>query len=73
MALSARTTIRLSGVPDAEPPRLTGPTTQIDVFTSVTYTATEPLPPGSRAVLADLRGERVTLAPTGLEAVFAPR
>jgi hypothetical protein len=71
VGLSAPTTIRLSGVPDAEPPRLTGPTTQIDVFTSVTYTATEPLPPNSRVVLADLRGERVTLAPGALEAVFS--
>jgi hypothetical protein len=71
VALSAPTTIRLSGVPDAEPPRLTGPTTQIDVFAPVTFTATEPLPPNTTAVLVDLRGDRLVLAPGALEAVFS--
>jgi hypothetical protein len=66
----------LAGVPDTEPPGFEssffgGP--QVDPFASLTVMPTEPLPPDTRLVLVDLRGDRIDIAPpsTQLTAAFS--
>jgi hypothetical protein len=60
----------LAGGPDTEPPtfRASVSGTGVDPFSSLTVTASEPLPPSTTLIVVDGRGGRVDLAPSTVAA-----
>ena len=70
---SAAATMSLTGVPDAEPPRLTTSGDGTDPFASLTVTSSEPLPPSAFMVLRAASGETIELAAGGIAGSFVTR
>ena len=72
VASSAAATMLLTGVTDAEPPRLTMSGDAADPFASFTVVSSEPLPPGATMMLRAASGETTELSTGGIPGASSP-